>query len=112
PGQEAGPPEAVTTLADCCAAASKYCNAISFWCNATMRLCNATSRTLARAALAGALLSSCAGSTRLLVGEADRPAVAIAVSATLGASEAKVTVAFDNRADDPLGVDLDAVLLR
>ncbi len=58
-----------------------------------------------------AIAAGCAGSNQNLRGESEGPNVALHVAAAVDGESAKVTVEVENRADDAIGVDVDAIRL-
>ena len=74
-----------------------------------------SSRLLLAAVLAigvASLLSACAASLRVLSGETERKRLAVHVAAAVGDDTTRVTLGLENRGEEPVGVDLDVLLLR
>ena len=59
-----------------------------------------------------AWLSGCASSLRVVSGEVEHKRLAVHVVATIDDGAARATLGLDNRGEEPVGVDLDALLVR
>jgi|SRR5579871_3204621 len=61
---------------------------------------------------AAILFGGCAASTKNMRGDTEGPNVALHVEAAVEGESAKVTLHVENRAEDAIGVDVDAIRLR
>lgn len=59
-----------------------------------------------------AVMSGCAPSLRVLAGSAERAPLAVSARVTTAPERVRLALRFDNRAADPVAVDLDAIAVR